>query len=334
MRIVGTGSAVPARIVTNDELSLMVDTSDEWIRTRTGIRSRHIAEEETTLSLGYEASLRALDAAAACGIKRTDISLIICATVSNELRCPPLACLLQRDLQLNNNILAFDLNAACSGFIYALICASRLIREGSYALVVGTEVLSRLTDFTDRNTCVLFGDGAGAAVVGLAAGVGTATPNNSNDDGGGSLDSSEGNDGCEVSQDFFWVSEAQGNSDLLSIDKTIQMDGQGVFKFAVEALVRNIKAVVCKAQLEPKEIDVFICHQANERIIASAAKRLGVPLERFFMNLTHLGNTSAASVPLALDDAVTAGVLHAGSKVVMAGFGGGLTAGAVYFTWQ
>ena len=302
MRILGTGSARPKAVLTNDMLSTMVDTNDEWIRSRTGIRSRYIADDsETTISLALEAAEQAL---AASGIDRAGIGLVICATCTNELRCPSIACSLQRDMGLPMNILAFDLNAACSGFIYSLIVASHFVSPGSAALIVGTEVLSRFTDFTDRDTCVLFGDGAGAAIV-----VADDAP-------------------------LPWVAEAKGDEHILSVDSHIHMDGQAVFKFAVGTLAKNVQDVLAIAQLGVDDVALFICHQANERIIAAAAKRLGVPLERFFMNLSNYGNTSAASVPLALDEAVRTGRLHSGDIVVLAGFGGGLTAGAVCFTWN
>ena len=305
MRILATGSAAPEATLTNDMLSEMVETSDEWIRSRTGIQSRHIAKDETTLSLALEAATKALGKA---GIGRERIGVVICATVSNEMRCPSLACYLQRDLGLREDILAFDLNAACSGFIYALIVASRFVNDDCYALVVGTEVLSRFMDFTDRDTCVLFGDGAGAALLAPGKAV----------------------EGKTV---FQWVTQAKGNEDLLNIKDLIRMDGRSVFKFAVEALTSSITEVVKKAEMTLDEIDLFVCHQANERIIANAAKRLGIPLERFFMNLSRYGNTSAASIPIALDEAVSTNALHPGSTIVMAGFGGGMTAGAVCLSW-
>lgn len=308
MRFLGTGSAAPQKVLTNDMLSEMVDTTDEWIRTRTGIQERRIIEDETIVSLALEAAERACEQAR----KTTDFSydhigVVICATATNIERCPPLACRLQRELNLREDILVFDLNAACSGFIYALIVASRFLQKGKHILVIGSETLSRFVDYSDRSTCVLFGDAAGAAVV-------TA-------------------DDDTLEQNFFWVTEAQGNPEILSIIDVLRMDGQGVFKFAVEALVRNIKQVVEKAQIPLDEVDLVICHQANERIIKSAEKRLGLPQERFFMNLAKYGNTSAASIPLALDEALREGRIKKGSKIVLAGFGGGLTAGATCFTW-
>ncbi len=308
MKFSGTGSAAPAHVLTNDMLSTMVETSDEWIRERTGIRERRIAQKESAHDLALAAAQKALLAARSTGVNSEDIDIVICATLGYEIRCPSLACCLQRDLGLREDILAFDLNAACSGFLYALVVASRFVAEGKQVLLVGCETLSNFMDFTDRSTCILFGDGAGAAVVG--PGEDTAP------------------------SDFYWVSEAQGNSEYLVVDRYIHMEGQAVFKFAVEVLLRSIREVTVKAHWRPEDIDVFICHQANERIIKSAAKRLRLPLERFFMNLAHYGNTSAASIPLALDEALSAGVLYPGAKVVMAGFGGGLTAGAVCFTWK
>lgn len=308
MRFLGTGSALPKTVLTNAMLSEMVDTSDEWIRTRTGIQERRIVKEESIGFLAFEAAKQACEQARkTSSFSYEDISMLICATASNKDRCPPLACCLQRDLGLRENILAFDLNGACTGFIFALIVAKQFLQKGEHVLLVGSETLSHFVDYTDRSTCVLFGDGAGAALI-------TA-------------------DEDELARDFFWVSEVQGNPDILSITDTLRMDGQGVFKFAVEALVRNIKQVVIEAAFSLDDIDLFICHQANERIIKSAAKRLGIPQERFFMNLAKYGNTSAASIPLALDEAVRSGVLKEESKIVLAGFGGGLTAGAVCFTW-
>ncbi len=309
IKIIGTGSSVPAHVLTNDMLSEMVDTNDEWIRSRSGIAERRIAKEETARDLSREAAKKALAAAEAdAGITSDQIGVVICATLGNKNNhCPSLSCNIQRDLGLREDILAYDLNAACSGFIYALIAASRFINNDSYALVIGCDIVSQFVDFTDRSTCVLFGDGAGAAVV-------VPTTN-------------------EDTQDFFWVTEASG-SDMLKVWEYVHMEGQEVFKFAVEAIVRTARNVTEKAHVALDEVDLFICHQANERILKSAAKRLGVPIERFFMNLDKYGNTSAASIPLALDEALSSGIIKSGSKIVMAGFGGGMTAGAVSFTWS
>jgi 3-oxoacyl-[acyl-carrier-protein] synthase-3 len=300
IRILGTGSAYPAQVVTNDDLARLVDTSDEWITSRTGIRSRHIAINETTRFLAATAARAALDAAA---LDPARISLVICASISAEQIVPALSCYLQRDLGLSEQTLAFDLNAACSGFIYGLITAQRLLDPEGVALVVGSEVLSRLTDYTDRNTCVLFGDGAGAAIIEPAT------------------------------LPFFWTAATRADDEALAVREHILMDGPAVFRFATEALSGRAREVVCRAGRTPAEIDWFICHQANRRIIAHAARQLDLPLERFFMNLATCGNTSAASIPLALDEAIRTGQLRRGQRVVLAGFGGGLTSGAIYLEY-
>jgi 3-oxoacyl-[acyl-carrier-protein] synthase-3 len=300
IRILGTGSAVPSHIMTNNELTGIVDTSDEWITSRTGIRERRIAANETTSSLALAAARSALEAAAVDPVR---VTLVICATVTPDQSTPSLACCLQRDLGLSERLLAFDVNAACSGFVYALITAQRLLDPQGVALVVGSETLSRVTDFTDRNTCVLFGDGAGAVVIEPAP------------------------------LPFFWTTAVNGDGEILSIREYIRMDGQAVFRFATSALNNRIREVVEKAGVELAEIDRFICHQANSRIITNASRQLGVPLERFFLNLANYGNTSSASVPLALNEAVREGHLSRGQRVVLAGFGGGLTSGAIYLEY-
>jgi 3-oxoacyl-[acyl-carrier-protein] synthase-3 len=315
----GTGGALPENEVANGAFAAFVDTSDEWIASRTGIRSRRISSGDTALSLARSASERAI---ASARIRREDISLVICASVTGETLTPSLACLLQRDLGLREeDILAFDINAACTGFIYALGLARELLRPGGRALLVGSEILSRVTDFTDRSTCVLFGDGAGAVAAEASGG------------------------------EFHFVSGARGDGESLAIGSIpsapnpfsearasppppfIRMNGQEVFRFAVESMTKSIRKVTERAGLAPCEIDHFVCHQANRRIIESAARRLGAPPERFFMNIERRGNTSAASVPLALDELNASGRLRRGERVVIAGFGGGLTYGAIYMIW-
>lgn len=300
IRILGTGSAAPTNIVTNDDLARIVDTNDEWIASRTGIRSRRIATDETTLSLALDAARAAL---ANSGVDPQRISLVICASITAEQVLPSLSCYLQRDLGLREDLLAFDLNAACSGFIYSLIAAQRLLSPNGVALIVGAEIMSAITDFTDRNTCVLFGDGAGAAIVEPAP------------------------------LPFFWATTTCGDDESLMVRSHIHMDGAAVFRFATEALCKRVQEVVEQAGRNLAEIDRFICHQANERILTNAARQLGVPMERFFMNLANFGNTSAASIPLALDEAIRDGQLERGHSVVLAGFGGGLTSGAIYLEY-
>jgi 3-oxoacyl-[acyl-carrier-protein] synthase-3 len=321
MKILGTGSALPDNEVTNDMLAAIVDTSDAWIASRTGIRSRRISDGDTALSLSLAAAERAISDA---GIERQNIALIVCATVTNESTVPSLACLLQRDLGLPERVFAFDINAACTGFIYAMELARAWLRDGQLALLIGCERLSRVTDFTDRATCVLFGDGAGAAIV----------------SGGASVDAPR------------FISGARGDANALHIANSqpcpnpfspaappkpepprIRMDGQEVFRFAVDAVVRSVGDVLAQAGRAAEEIQHFVCHQANLRILESAARRLQVPLEKFFINITTRGNTSAASIPIALDELARSGRLRRGERVVFAGFGGGLTYGAIYMTW-
>ena len=321
MRIISTGSAVPKLAVTNEMLSRVIDTSDEWITSRTGISSRFIADGETAESLAEDAAKAAI---ASAGIEASDIGLLICASVTSEYLVPSLACLVQRNLGLREDIFTFDVNAACSGFIYTLGVAQSIMKSGmmngKYALLIGSEHLSRVTNYDDRSTCVLFGDGAGAVI---------AEPSD-----------------CV----FEFVSGARGDAEPLRIGSsvsspnpfaqpykavasTIYMDGQAVFKFAVEVMVKSIREVLEKAGKTAQEITHFVCHQANMRVIINAAQRLGVPLERFFMNIQMHGNTSAASIPLALAELNVSGRLQRGDDVVFAGFGGGLTYGVVYMVW-
>ena len=321
MRIISTGSAVPKLKVTNEMFSNVIDTSDEWIFSRTGISSRFIADGETAESLAVDAAKAAITAA---GIETSDIGLLICASITSEYLTPSLACLVQRDLGLNEDILAFDVNAACSGFIYTLGVAQSLMKSGmmrgKYALLIGSERLSRITNYEDRSTCVLFGDGAGAIIA-------------------------EPSDGV-----FEFFTGARGDVEPLRIGApaapinpfaqpykspapTIYMDGQAVFKFAVEVMVKSVREVLGKAGKTAEDIAFFVCHQANKRVIKNAAQRLEVPLERFFMNIQTHGNTSAASIPLALAELNSSGRLCRGDDIVFAGFGGGLTYGAVYMAW-
>ena len=323
MKILSTGSSVPKLSLTNDMLAEVMDTSDEWIFTRTGIRSRYVSTGETAASMAIEASKQAI---AQAEIALADIGLVVCATLTTEYATPSLACILQRDLGLPEGILAFDLNAACSGFIYALGVAQSLLGtpavQGKYALILGSEHLTRVTNYSDRSTCVLFGDGAGAVVA-------------------------EASDAP-----FHFVSGARGDSDALRIGHhkplptpfasaenwdtppiELYMDGQAVFKFAVEVMVKSVKNVLERAGKKAEDVAHFVCHQANKRIIVNAAQRLGVPLERFIMNIETHGNTSAASVPLALDELNASGRLKRGDNVVFAGFGGGLTYGAICTVW-
>ena len=309
IKLMGTGSALPAQEVTNFDLEKKVDTSDEWIVTRTGISSRHYCTgEENHLGLCTAAARRALESA---GIGPEQIGVCLVATLTQDTMTPSTACVLQKELGMPEDTVCFDLNAACAGFVYGLHTAECLLAASArkYALVIGCEVLSRITDFTDRSTCVLFGDGAGAAVVewredypSLCAGMGS-----------------------------------RGNREVLMIPGVntgaasyIHMDGKEVFRFAVEVLPRCAKEVAAKAGIGLDQVDHFVFHQANQRILDFAIKKLRLDPEKCAGNIAHTGNTSAASVPILLDELVRSGQLHSGQKVLCAGFGGGLTwAGAL-----
>ena len=310
-RIVGTGSCLPAKIVTNDDLSKRMDTSDEWIRTRTGIHQRHIAEpSQTSSDLGTEASRQALVSA---GVAASDIDLIIVATATPDYIFPSTACIMQAKLGIKG-CAAFDVQAVCSGFVYALAIADKFIRSGQNrcALVVGTEVYSRILDWNDRGTAVLFGDGAGAVVL--------------------KADSKPGILGSVLHADGSYV-------DILSVPGNVcggkivgspylQMDGQAVFKFAVKVLDEVARETVALCGLTIADIDWLIPHQANVRILEATAKRLGVDLSKLVVTVDRHGNTSAASVPLALDLAIRDSRIKPGHKVMLQGVGGGFTWGA------
>ena len=314
-RIVGTGSYLPSRVMTNNEFAARLDTSDAWIRERTGIVQRHIAEpSQVSSDLALEASRRALEAAA---VSAETIDLIVVATSTPDYIFPSTACLLQRKLGVKG-CAAFDVQAVCSGFVYALATADSFIRNGMYkkALVVGAEVFSRILDWNDRGTCVLFGDGAGAVV--LAAG---AQP------------------GIHAS-----VLHADGSQvDLLSVPGNVsrgaitgspflQMNGQGVFKYAVRVLDEVARETIAAAKMSIEDIDWLIPHQANVRILDATARKIGLPPEKLVVTVDHHGNTSAASIPLALDEYVRAGKIRPGHRVLMEGVGGGFTWGATLAT--
>lgn len=327
IRIKGTGSAVPQKRVTNDDLSKIMDTSDEWIRSRTGIVSRHIAVEETTTSLSVEAAEKALKNA---GISAEEIDIIVAATVTPDKFFPNLSCEVQAALGAKNAV-AFDLSAACSGFIFALDTVSMYLQNGMYknALIIGAETLSKIMDWNDRSTCVLFGDGAGAAVV-----CAEANETQAGDVCRGVLAMEMGSDGAKGM--VLNCSNRPVNNPYVQNDATLDytyMNGQEVYKFAVRTVPDAIERVVEKAGLKVEDIDLFLLHQANMRIIESVSKRLGQPMEKFPTNMQEYGNISAASVAILLDNANSQGMIKAGSKVVLAGFGAGLTWGATVLEW-
>ena len=317
-RIIGTGSALPKTIVTNDDLSKVVETSDEWISSRTGIRARRIAKDETTVSLAAEAALNALKNSHK---HPEEIQLVIAATCSPDYFFPSTACCVMRELGIPEAA-AFDLSAACSGFLFALNTAHAYLESGMYqnALVIGTETISKLIDWEDRGTCVLFGDGAGAAVV--------------EKDSTGLLSVVQHADGGK-SQVLTCRNRTVRN--LLVPEELpreyITMEGQEVFKFAVKKVPECIRQVLEQSGTGIDEVKYFVIHQANSRIIQSVAKRLGAGEDKFPMNLQSTGNTSAASIPLLLDEMNQRGMLKRGDKIILSGFGAGLTWGADLLVW-
>lgn len=317
-QIIGTGSCLPEKIVTNDFLSTIVETSDEWISSRTGIRQRHISIDETTVSLSTEAGRRALESA---GVKPEEIDLIIVATCTPDTLVPNTACLVQSELGAVNAT-AFDISAACSGFVFALNLVDVYMQTGMYqtALVIGAENLSRIVDWKDRTTCVLFADGAGAAVV-RAADTGVTA-------------SSLGSDGRKGG--VIYVKNRENFNPFIPEQKPMDflyMDGAEVFKFAVKKIPEAISETLDKADLTVDDIDWFLFHQANARINQSIAKKLKISIDKVPMNVDRCGNTSAASVPILLDEVNRKGLLKSGDKVVLAGFGSGLTWGVLILTW-
>lgn len=313
-RIVGTGSFVPGAPVSNDDLVARgVDTSDEWIASRTGIRARYLAEAGTNASdLAVPAAQRALEAA---GVQANDIDLLIVATSTPDFIFPSTATLVQERLGIRNGSPAFDVQAVCSGFVYALTVADKFLRSGSHqrALVIGAEVFSRILDWKERGTCVLFGDGAGAVVLEAS-------------DRPGVLATALHADG---SHHGMLCVPGQVQSGMVTGDPFLRMDGQAVFKFAVRVLGEVAHEVLEQADVAASTVDWMIPHQANIRIIQATAKRLGVPMERVVVTVDRHGNTSAASVPLALDHAVRAGQVRPGQRLLLEGVGGGFTWGAV-----
>ncbi|MDR2872384.1 MAG: ketoacyl-ACP synthase III [Xanthomonadaceae bacterium] len=314
-RIAGTGSFLPDRIVTNDDLSKIVDTSDEWIHSRTGIRERRVAcEGQTTSDLGYEAALRAMEAAA---VSAQDIDLIVVGTTTPDLIFPSTACLIQQKLGVSG-CGAFDVNAACSGFIYALSVADQFIRSGSVktALVIGAETLTRMVNWSDRDTCVLFGDGAGAVV--LKADTET-----------GIISTHLHADGSK--KELLWNPvgvSAKFNAEEPNCGVRILMVGNEVFKYAVKALDSVVDEALNANGLDKHDLDWLVPHQANLRIIGATAKRLEMSMDRVIVTVDRHGNTSSASVPLALDEAIRSGRVQRNQLLLLEAFGGGFTWGA------
>lgn len=317
-RILGTGAYVPARIVENQELAKLVDTNDAWIRERTGIARRHVTEEETT---SYMAAKAAREALCQAEISNEEVDLILVATSTPDTIFPCVACEVQKAIKAANSV-GFDLNAACSGFLLAYQTAQAYIQAGLYKtiLVIGADSMSQMIDWTDRGTCILFGDGAGAVL--LRAEEGGLCFHAAHSDGAGG----------EV-----LTGRSRHRKDWEEPERMeetfLHMDGQRVFKFAVRSVPEIVEELLKQAQMKQEEIDYFFLHQANKRIIEAAAKRIGAEISRFPMNLQEYGNTSAASIPILLDEWNRKGLLKRGDKLILAGFGAGLSWAGSLLEW-
>lgn len=308
LKVLATGYYAPPKIVSNEDFEKRMDTSDEWIVTRTGIKTRHFVESETNVDIGYQAAKNAIENK---GIDASKIGLIIVATMSPDSFTPSTACLIQEKLGLNNQqVMAFDISAACSGFVYALTIANSVLKTmpNKYALVIGSETLSKLIDFEDRTTCILFGDGAGAVIV-------------------------ENSDQLFVSYNDSCGEKEPLYADVRGENACLHMKGQEVFKFAVKIIPLCIDKVLQEANLTFDDINYVVCHQANARIVSNVYKKLKYDPEKFYLNVQEYGNTSGASIPLALGEMDEKGMLKAGMKVICVGFGGGLTWGATLLEW-
>jgi len=327
VKIIGTGSYAPELIVSNDDLEKLVDTNDEWIYSRTGIRERRVATTETLESISAAAARIAMEDA---GLKAEDLDMIIVATLTPDYPLPNASSALQKELGAAGAT-CFDLNAACTGFLFAMNTASMYIRchEAKYILVIGAEILSKIVDWTDRSTCVLFGDGAGAAILAPSENQGFI----------GTVTGTDGTKGYTLTCGDTLTSGEQDNlnpfkppvksEDLIS--RYVYMDGPEVFKFAVKRVPECINQVLEKTGMTTGQVDHFVLHQANARIIESVAKRLKVPMDKFIINMDRYGNTSAASIPIALDELLKSQKVRPGDVLMIAGFGGGLTWGATLF---
>lgn len=321
--IIGTGSSIPDKILTNSDLEQIVDTTDEWIVSRTGIKERRIADSKVATSdLATEAAKKALEDA---NLKASDLDMILVATVTPDMHFPSTACLVQSNLGIEG-CPAFDIEAACSGALYGLITASQFISTGLYKniLVIGAECLSKIVNWQDRNTCVLFGDGAGAFIVSRV------------DKGYGLLAHSMGADGNGSKLLKVEAGGSKRPASLETVEKGLhylQMEGSEVFKFAVKIMAKASEEVIAKAKLSLDDIDFLIPHQANIRIIDASRRRLKLSKEKVYMNLMHYGNMSAASVPVALDEASRAGKIQKGDNIILVAFGGGLTWASTLLKW-
>jgi 3-oxoacyl-[acyl-carrier-protein] synthase-3 len=322
-RIISTGSYLPEKVLTNFDLEKLVDTSDEWITERTGIKERRIANKDQAASdLAYEASKKALERAS---LTADDIDLIIVATVTGDMLFPSTSCMLQKKIGAKNAV-GFDINAACSGFLYGLYIADNFIKSGKHKkiLVVGTEVLSKITDWDDRTTCVIFGDGAGAVIV------------EPTEEDRGILSAHINSDGNMWELLYMPGGGSKYPASIDSIEKKlhyIKMKGNEVFKFAIRTLEDLVIKTLNENRLDSSKLSLLIPHQANMRIIQATAERLGIPLDKVIINIDKYGNTSAASIPIALDEAITSGRINDGDYILLEAFGGGFTSASTLIKW-
>lgn len=319
-KIKGTGCCVPPNVVKNYDLTKIVDTSDEWITSRTGIKERRISKGEDT---SYLASMAAMEALNSSNLSPLDIDIIIVATTTQDNLIPSCGCMVQKNIGAKNAF-AFDVFAACTGFIYALNIADKFIKSeaAENILVIGAEVLSRVIDWSDRSTCILMGDGAGACVLSRSTERGIISIYNGSD---GAMGNALIIPGIKMSNPFY---------EYEKIEKSyLRMDGKEIFKFAVGVIEKSIIKIIEENNMDIEQIDYIVPHQANYRIIEFAAKKLNIPLSKFYMNLDKYGNTSAASIPIALDEMAKKGILKKDNKIIAVGFGGGLTYGAALINW-
>lgn len=309
IHVVATGHYAPSKVVTNDDLSKIVETNDEWIKQRTGIERRHFVDGEGNADLAVKAAEMALSN---CDIDINEIGALVVATFSGDTFVPSVACMVQKRLGLPEEMPSFDVNAACSGFLYALQVARGLLlqTEKKYALVIGSEVISKVLDMEDRGTCILFGDGAGAAIIELSE-----------------------------ERKYYSVLGARGDDKVIVVPsaedakRKVSMEGNNVFRFAVSTVPKCITDILEKSGVDKDDIDYYVCHQANKRIIESVASKLDLPMEKFYMNMQEYGNTSAASVAIALSEMNEKGMLKSGMKIITVGFGAGLTWAGAYLEW-
>ncbi len=321
-RIISTGSYVPEQIITNDDLAKVVDTSDEWITQRTGIKQRHISLGENTSELAVNTAKQLLERA---GVAADKVELIIVASVTADYGTPSIACMVQKEIGASNAV-AFDVVAACSGFMFALSIADKYISAGIYnnAIVIGAETLSKILDWSQRSTCVLFGDGAGGAYV-------------EKSETDGIIEEELGSKGelYEILTEGYTRCSNVFNDIEEGTDSLwyVNMDGREVFKFATKSVVKSVERVIAKSCVSPQEIKYVIPHQANIRIVEIISNKLKIPYEKFYVNIEKYGNTSSASIPIALNELNEKGLIERGDKILLTGFGGGMTWGTMLISW-